>query len=261
MQATIDRIVAHFQDHTSVEGVYLSGSLAGAQRDAFSDIDLGIASRNSPDDFKQVYALHPMIITSIGPPLHFIERGWEHCQMVAALYGKSQFPPVGLEVDLAFSELQHVGEQMPYANYVILFDRDGRLAQALAAVSGPRPRDATRQDIRHHLAGLPFWVHDALKACRRGDSFHFQSQLESIRSAVFLAAAARRGIWLTSSKRAATYLSASERQIVQASYQEFSEHSLIHLVTLYSQCLSEIQAEYGLDQEVQLVRSKLADLF
>jgi hypothetical protein len=260
MQSIIDRIVAHFQDHTGVEGVYLSGSLAGPQRDAFSDIDLGIASRNSPDDFKQVYALHPAIMSPIGPPLHFIERGWDHCQMVAALYGKSQFPPVGLEVDLVFSQLQHVGEQMPYANYAILFDRDGRLAQALAAVSGPRPRDAARQDIQHHLAGLPFWVHDAHKAYRRGDSFHFQSQLESIRSAVFMTAAARRGVWLPGSKRAATYLSASEREIVQASYQEFSEHSLRRLVTLYVQCLSAIQAAYGLDQEVQLVQSRLADL-
>ena len=106
------------QSYTSVQGVYLSGSLAGAQRDVFSDIDLGIASRNSPDDFQAGLraALDDHYLYWTAAPL--IERGWEHCQMVAALYGKSQFPPVGLEVDMAFSELQHVGEQMPYANYV-----------------------------------------------------------------------------------------------------------------------------------------------
>ena len=35
----------------AIEGVYLSGSLVNEDRDEYSDIDLGIATRNTPKDF------------------------------------------------------------------------------------------------------------------------------------------------------------------------------------------------------------------
>jgi len=255
--AAIVEIVCEDQ---SVEGAFLSGSLVNADRNRWSDIDLGIVSKDTSKDFERVYSLREQIMRSAGRPLHFLERGWQHCRMVAILYGKSQFPPVGLEIDLIVSRLRHVSEQMPYAEYEVVFDRAGRLRRALERLERTKPKPETREELAKHLTWFPFYVHDALKAWKRGDAFHGQSLLEEMRTLLFFAAALREGAQVHGSKRAYRYLSPVERQRVTSSYREFARTSVKSLTEAYLSCLREIQCEYDIAHEVETFNGIVREL-
>lgn len=189
-----------------VEGVFLSGSLANQFQDEFSDIDLGVATVNGAEALDEVFSLRHQLITAVGEPAHSLEQGWGHCKMIAALYGKSLFPPMGLEIDIIFSQLRHVSEQMPYAEYRIVYDRNGKLQPMLARIGRSRPGQDIEKEIAGHLAWFPFYMHDARKACRRGDRFQVQSLLEEIRKLIFFAAATRQGAQVYGVKRAYRFL-------------------------------------------------------
>ncbi len=253
-------IVEQIKDVSSIVGAYLSGSLVNEDRDVFSDVDLGIVSKNSLQAFRAAWSLRHRIITSIGEPLHFIERGWEHCRMVAALYGKSQFPPVGLEVDAIFSQMRYVAEQMPYAKYQVVFDREGRLRQALDGLSLTRPEDETRLELLQVLRAFPFVTHDAVKAVERGDFCNAQGLFEEMRKAIFTLAAVRSGDIAYGTKRAFRYLSEAECQIVMDSYHASTREFILKLVSVLTRCLAAVQTRYSIEQDVELLRYRIAEL-
>src|SRR3972149_1207242 len=126
-----------------------------------------------------------------GAAVRVLERGWGHCRMVALLYGKSLFPPIGLQVDVVFSQIKHVGEQMPYTPHRVVLDRRGRLRRALGTLRRGQPPDEVRQELEQRMHWFAFFVHDALKAYGRRDLFNFQSLVEGMRQAVFHAVGAR----------------------------------------------------------------------
>ncbi len=256
----IDAMVAQIENEPPVEGAFLSGSLINENRDPFSDVDIGVASMDSAEAFEAAYALRGRIMAAVGEPVHFIERGWEHCKMIAVLYGKSAFPPVGLEVDAVFSQLQHVGEQMPYAPYEVVLDRAGRLKPALDRLPQQKPREEVRQELEGHMRGFPFGVHDALKACGRDDFFCLQAVLEGMRHAIFHAAAARDGVQIYGAKRAFRHLSAFERRVIEDSYRDGTNRSIQQLAGLYANCLTEIQAEYQIETAVEHLQSALLEI-
>jgi hypothetical protein len=76
--------------------------------------------------------------------------------MMALLFGRQRFSPLGLEVDLVWSELADVGEQMPYGPYELLVDRLGRLGPALDALPGRPPVADVVQELRRHVHWFPF---------------------------------------------------------------------------------------------------------
>lgn len=256
----VESIVKTIESEESVQGVFLSGSLIDGNKDKFSDIDLGIASINNEETFEKAYSLRHAIMEAVGKPISFLERGWENCKMIAALFGKSQFPPLGLEVDVIFSQLRHVSEQMPYADYEIVFDRSGALGQALAKLSRRKPKEEVQKEIRLHLARCPFYVHDALKACERGDSPPFHTLLDEIRKQVFFAAAASRDQQVYGSKRGLKYLSASERLAFESSYHGFNKGTVQKLTDLYVAKLKELEVRYQLGADVEQLQRTLKEL-
>ena len=189
----ISTLVQELECASCIEGIFLSGSLVNEHKDQYSDIDLGIGTSNTPGAFDEAYALRHHLLNTVGQPIQTLERGWQHCQMVAALYGKSHFPPIGLEIDLIFSQLNHVPEQMPYADYRILFDRTGKLKKVLDEMGRRMPRGELEQELRHHLSWFLFYVYDALKAHERKDSLALHALLEEMRKLIYQAAAARCG--------------------------------------------------------------------
>jgi hypothetical protein len=253
-------VVDQVEDEPNIEGVFLSGSLVNQHRDLYSDVDLGIASKDSDAAYNAAWALRQPMLQSIGQPLHFIERGIEHWQMVAALYGRSLFPPVGLEVDIVFSPLRYVTEQMPYAPYRVVFDRRGLLAVALDKMGQVKPKSEIQDELLHHLRGVPFMMHDAVKAYERQDFFHWQSQMEGLRSALFSIAAARSGTVVYGSKRAQQNLTDSERAIIEEASATFTKASIHQLVALLIRCLEEIHMEYQLADRVMLLRKAVEEL-
>ncbi len=256
----LDTLVSKLETVPSVEGAFLSGSLVNQYQDEFSDIDLGITSRNSAKALDSIFSSYHQLMAAVGTPVHSLERGWGHCKMVAALYGKSQFPPIGLEIDFIFSQLRHVSEQMPYAEYKVVFDRNGGLGPALKKLSPIKPSDENKQELVQHLKWYPFYVHDTLKAHKRGDMFQFQSLLEEMRKLVFFAIATHKGKLIYGSKRAYRYLSANERQIIVDSYQTFDRKSIDQLTYLYIEHLQSLQANYAITSSLERLQSALREL-
>ena len=259
-QAAVASIVAELERASSVEGAYLSGSLVDGNLDDLSDVDLGVASRNGAEVFGEAYDLRHRLLAAAGRPVHRLERGWDHCRMVAALYGKAEYPPIGLEIDLVFSQLRHVGEQMPFAEYRVLFDRRGRLRHALDGLGTARPQTEIEADILRHLIAFPFHVHDAIKACRRGDGFQVQSMLEAMRTMIFFAAATRRGERVFGAKRAHRCLAAAERAVLEASYLRSDEDVVARLARLYLGIIEELEPAYRIAHEVDSLHAALREL-
>lgn len=259
-QEALTSIVARLETISSVEGVFLSGSLVNKHRDDFSDIDMGIATKNSAKAFNETFTLRHEIIAVAGKPIHYLERGWEHCNMIAALFGKSQFPTIGLEIDIIFSQLQYVSEQMPYSEYQVVFDRNGKLQPALAKMSQSKPSPEIETELISHLKWVPFYVHDALKACKRGDDFQVQSLLEEVRKLIFFAAATRQGEQIYGSKRAYRYLSTTERQVLEHSYHRSDENIVSQLARLYLECITELQWNYRIADKVENAKIALQEL-
>lgn len=253
-EAAVDAIVAELAGAPSVEGAFLSGSLVDRDLDDFSDVDLGVASRDDAEAFGEAFDLRHRLLAAAGRPVHRLERGWDHCRMVAALYGKAEYPPIGLEIDIVFSQLRHVGEQMPFAESRVLFDRRGELRRALDGLATARPQTEIEADILRHLAWFPFHVHDAVKACRRGDGFQVQSMLEEMRTMVFFAAATRRGERVFGAKRAHRYLSQAEGAALEASYLRSDEDVVARLARLYLGIVEELEPAYGIAGEVERLR-------
>jgi hypothetical protein len=256
----VGAIVRRLESEASIEGAFLAGSLVNEFLDAFSDIDLGIASLDTAAAFEQAYALRHDLLRPAGEPLTFIERGWEHCQMIAALFGKSRFPPAGLEIDLVFSQLQHVTEQMPYTEYRVLFDRRGALAEALAELGHVRPLQESEEELGSRLKSYLFALHDGVKACERGDAFHLQTQLEAMRGHVFFAAALRCSGEVYGSKRAYRYLSADEQQLVQASYAAPTRQTIERLSELFLACVDQLKLSPLAQGELERFRQSLREL-
>lgn len=252
-QAILTNIVAIFQATNSVEGAYLSGSLVNEYQDDFSDIDFGVVSHNSAKAFKEMFSLRHRLIEAAGHPIHFLEREWEHCKMIAALYSRSQFPPIGLEIDIIFSQLQYVSEQMPYSRHQVIFDRNGKLQSALNSTSQSKPLQAIENELTQHLKWFPFYVHDALKACKRHDVFQLQALLEEIRKLIFFAAAIRRGEQSYGAKRAYRYLTQTEQQIVKDSYLRSDEKTIVQLAKLYLENLDELPFRHQIADDVETV--------
>jgi predicted nucleotidyltransferase len=260
LQQALIAIVTGLETNSGVEGAFLSGSLANEYQDEYSDIDVGIATRNSVEALNNAFALRHELLAAVGQPIHSLDRGWGHCKMIAALFGTSQFPPIGLEIDLIFSQLRYVSEQMPYAEYRIILDRNGKLHPVLAEMSQSRPQHEIEREIVSHLKWLPFYVHDALKACKRADEFQVQALLEEIRKLVFFAAAARHGKQVYGSKRARRYLSADERSILEDSYRRSNEATVGQLADVYFACLMDVKVRREIRDSMEHARTIVQEL-
>lgn len=260
LQKALTSIIARLETVSSIEGAFLSGSLINRDQDDFSDIDMGIATKNSIKAFNDTFALRHDLVSTAGNPIHYLERGWEHCKMIAALFSKSQFPTIGLEIDIIFSQLQYVSEQMPYAEYRIVFDRKGKLQSTLAKTSQSKPSKEIEIEILQHLKWFPFYVHDAIKACKRKDEFQVQSQLEEMRKLIFFAAATRQGKQVFGSKRAFHCLSTIEQQVIKQSYRRSDENTVAQLTQLYIELTNELQSKYRIRKNLENAKAAFHEL-
>lgn len=240
----LDKLTQQLAASAVVEGVYLAGSLATQDQDEFSDVDLGVATANRGPALEAAFALRHEWLRAVGEPLHAIERGWAHCRMIAALYGPARFPPLGLEIDIVFSQLRFVTEQMPHGQYRVLFDRRGRLQPALDRAGSPVPGQMLAEEVAGHLRALPFLAHDARIACRRGDGFQVQALCEEIRKQIFFAAGACHGAQVFGAKRAQRHLSGAERSLLNESYGRSDEDMVNRLARLHLDCAARLPPSF-----------------
>lgn len=256
----VERIVKEAEGEPSVEGVFLGGSLVTDTWDEFSDIDLGIATEDNEAALDRAYALHERFAAVVGRPLHVLEKQWDHSRMISLLFGKSQFPPAGLELDIFFGRLQYVSELMPGARFGVVFDRSGRLGAELEELDRTRREAEVKRDLDEQLVTFPFDVNHAVKAQARGDLFNYQFVIERMRAAIFSAAASRQGAVVRGSKRASRYLSEPEQEVILRSYCEFSHATIDELVEFYLSLLNQTEGQYGIEGDVRHLRTALAEL-
>jgi len=180
--------------------------------------------------------------------------------MTSLLYGKTQFPPIGLELDIFFGRLQYVSELMPGARFGIVLDRSGKLSRELEGLDWVRRREEVRRDMAAQLITFPFDLNHAVKAHARGDVFNYQFVMERMRAAIFSAAASRQGAVVRGSKRASLYLSDPEQQVILRSYCEFSRQAINELVHFYLSLLDQARSEYDIAGEVEHLQAAVAEL-
>lgn len=259
-QEHVERIVGRVRREPFIEGAFLGGSLVTGKWDEFSDVDLGIVTANNTNALQQAFALRDEIASLVGEPAHRLERRWEHSVMIALVYGRTQFPPIGFELDVFFGQLQYVAELMPGRHFTTLFDRTGELARALDRLSRERREGEVRSELLEQLEAFPFDANHAIKALARDDLFNYQNVLERMRAAILSAAASREGSVIRASKRASRYLAPAEREIVRRSYLEFTPQAVRQLVDLYVRLVHEVQGQYGLEAEVDRLRRALPEV-
>ncbi len=256
----VERVVRQLEGEPSVEGAFLGGSLVTDTWDEFSDIDMGVATADSAADVDRAYGRRSELAATVGDPIHILEKQWDHSRMISLLYGKSQFPPIGLELDIFFGQVRYIRELMPGARFGVVFDRSGRLSRELTKLDRVRRREEVRRDLVEQMTTFPFDLNHAIKAEARRDMFNYQFVMERMRAAVFSAAASRQGAVVRGSKRASLYLSEPEQQVILRSYCEFSRQAIHELVQFYLSLLDQARFEYGIEGDVEHLQSALSQL-
>jgi hypothetical protein len=244
--AVLNKLVPVLESSEDLEGVFVFGALANQQRDAFSDVALGIVAKNTAAALAAAYDGHEALLKVLGKPAQVLEDTRDHVKEISALYGKDGFPPVGLEVKLVYGQMRYLQEMLPYTDYEILVDKGGKLAPALEKLSRTRPAEATERALKAQVETYAFAVQDALKAYERESDFDLQAVLEDLRERIFFAAAARFGGQVEGGKRASRYLSAEEHQLIAESYQTPTKDTLRGLNDLYTRYLDDLKTNFSI---------------
>lgn len=253
-------VVEEIAAEAGIAGAFLCGPESSKERDEVADICVGIVSRNTLKDYRKAYGLRENILNAIGQPVHLMETESEHCKRVGVLYGKSQYPPIGLNVELMFSQLKHVAEQAPHGVCRVIFDRDGELEPYLEERPQRQPKDVIEQELKQHLSSYPFYLHEAVRAFGHKDHANAQALTEMMRKAIYYTAAVRAGCYAQGSKQGLNYLAPGEKWILEHSYQALSRKTIEKLTDLYVTCLTQVQAEYQIEQDVEQFRQSLPEL-
>jgi len=240
----IEKIKPVLENSAGIEGVFVYGSLVNHHRDAYSDIEIGVVTKNTATALKAAYESYTALLNAVGKPAQVIENARDHLKIVSALYGKDLFPPLGLELKLMYGQLRYAQEMLPYADYAILLDPNGKVAPALEKLRRTRPLEETERILNQQARSYAFVVQDVLKAYEREEDFQLQALLEDLRERIFFAAAARFGGQIQGAKRAERYLSAEEHQLFTESYQAPTLDTIRRLNELYARYLDELQTNF-----------------
>jgi predicted nucleotidyltransferase len=253
----LQAVVRFLENSEDIEGAFVFGSLVNQHRDAFSDVEVSIVAKNTAAAFNSLYGQHEGLLKAIGTSVETAHGSRDHIKTVSALFGRSQFPPIGLEVKLIYGQLRYVQEMLPYTDYEILLDKNGKLATALEKLRGTRPPEATERALKEQMQWYPFRVQDALKAYEREEDFDLQATLEDLRGRIFFAAAARWGGQIEGAKRAERYLSAEEHQVIAESYQAPTLDTLRRMNDLYVRYLDDLKTTFGIGDGGTALRETL----
>jgi hypothetical protein len=256
-EAIIKDIVKKLEAEASVAGAFVAGSLVAERPDECSDVAIGIVTRDNVKDFRKAYGLHNDLLSVAGQPLQVIELEQEHCKSATALYGRTLFPPYGLQVRLVYSQLKHVAEQMPYQDTEVIFDRSGEFSESLAQLPTRKTKEEIREELRQSVASYAFHLHDMLKAFGCKDRAGIQAIVEQMRQTIYFAAAVRAGRYTAAGL---THLSPGEKWIVENTCQAVTRKSIQKLTDLYVTCLSAIQSEYQIEQDVEQLKQSIPEL-
>jgi hypothetical protein len=231
LETVVQGLVARLRSEPSVEGAFLGGSLAAGRADDLSDVDLAVVATEGGED--EAWGLRADLAAVPGPPLRTLERSWPGARLLACLYGPQAYPPLGLEVDLAFCALAEVDAPMPYAPSRIVLDRSGRLARALAGVPAAPTEAFLAEEVERRRSWFAFYAHDALVAERRGDLPQLAFLLGQMVEAIVAVAAARHGALGVWAKGGPRWLAPQELDVIRAALQAPGHEAVRQLGRLF----------------------------
>jgi hypothetical protein len=145
---------------------------------------------------------------------------------------------------------------MPGSAQRILHDPSGCLRTALehARVSAPT---ADWNRLEQHLRWLPFYVHDAVVACRREDCAQVLTLFEEIRQLILFAAALRDGAAYAGSKNSLRHLRPGEAADLRRCSLRLDLEGLRGLVRLYRAVLSSIRMPAAIEPHVRALERRI----
>ncbi len=225
-----------------------------------NSVDVGVVTKDTLKDLRKAVGLYEDLLNAIGTPVYLMEREREHGREVRALYGRSAFPPLGLCVSLAFSQLKYVVEQAPCCGYQMLFDRSGAVARQLAEAQPEHPPEAIALELKQQLSDYPFHLHDAARALTHKDRASAQSAIEQMRKSIYYAAAVRAGQHAHGARRGWHSLAPGEKWVLEHSYQHVTLRSVERLTDLYIACLTDLQGAYPIEQDVERLKQAVPEL-
>ncbi len=177
----LGRVLERLKTDDRIVGVALGGSYLTRSMDEFSDLDFVVACE--PGTYAEVLAQRPTIAAGLGPLLAaFTGEHVGEPRLLICLYG----PPL-LHVDFKFVSLADVAVRVEDPD--ILWQRDGRLAAALAAGAARFPVP----DVQWIEDRFWIWLHYGAAKVGRGELFEAIDFLGFLRGQVLgpLALAAR----------------------------------------------------------------------
>ncbi len=257
----VNIVAEQIKDDPAVEGVFIFGSIAAKKHDEFSDIDVGIATRDNLKDYRKACGLTESVLSAIGKRIAVSEEDEdEHTHTASALFGKTEYPPMGVKVDLLFSQMKHLGDKTPRSADFIIFDRNGSVASLIEKYAKSKPKDDITGKLKENLNEFPFYLYDALCAFGRKDHARVQSAAEQMRKSIYHVAAVRAGSKGQNSSYGLVNLAPGEKWVVEQSYQTCTRKTVMKLTDLYLSCFSGIQTIYHLEPEVTTLQQALSDL-
>lgn len=172
----LDRAVPRLQADRRIVGMAAAGSFGSGKMDKFSDLDLVVAVE--PDSMTAVTAERHRMAAELGPLVAaFTGEHVGEPRVLICLYG-SEGGHSPLHVDLKFVSLADVATRVD--DPVVLWERDGRLTQALQA-----------GEARYPTPDLPWieerfwvWIHYAALKIGRGELFEAVDFLAFLRAQV-----------------------------------------------------------------------------
>lgn len=168
----LDDALERIRQDPRVVGVAVSGSIAHGRPDEYSDIDLVLGIED--DDFAEVMERRLELIAAWTPlVVGFTGEHVGEPRLIISLVD----PPL-LHVDLKFVRLSDVGVRVD--DPTVLWERDGRLSTALAAVPADRPT----LDLQWIEDRFWVWVHYGATKLARGELYEAIGFLGDLRGLV-----------------------------------------------------------------------------
>jgi hypothetical protein len=258
---TVANIVASkLKEEPAIQGAFLHHSVAGDDCPDSTYIHISIVSKDTLKDLRKAYGMYEDLLQAIGQLVYITTYEQGHSKGVRALFGRTAYPPVGLNVHLSFCQLKHVTEQDVCASCQLLFDHTGAVKEQLMQVPGETPAERLSRELAQQLQNYPFHLHDATQALAQKDRAGAQSAAEQMRQAVYFAAAVRAGQQTHCAERGWQTLAPGEKWVLENTFQAVTLKNLERLTTLYLACLSSLQTEYNLGQDVERFKQALPEL-
>ena len=181
----LDRAVEDLSNDAAVLGIYLAGSLAKGDFDAYSDVDLHalVSRENLPEFIKEKYA-RPK---NWGNVLYYESPRNRSAPNIVAHYD------CFVKVDYWCECLDDVKPSIWMKHCKVLHDKTGRLAEVINA-SKAVEYSATADDVLHWREKYLAYVHEAYRNAKRGEYYAALEMIDTARWCIAYGWYAEKGI-------------------------------------------------------------------